>query len=247
MCFKYCIIVGGFLVAVCPHGICYGLKSILRCESVRDHIDMILSLRHQPSIVISDLSNLLARHGNKRKPDMFSPHQGRLAEPSAFISQQISEGSFVKNLPFVTLGDFEVHHDVTDHQYSARESFHPISRTLAHYCLSDEFHKGNMRGEADKLRFMSLVPELNTLNSQVAEQLFSQFTKDTYFLDKMRPEVHMFVLRLLIHFHNTKNNKSMTEKMLKCAKRSKHEMSFGLDGRVIFKCDVKGKCLPQNM
>ncbi|XP_050398510.2 HMG domain-containing protein 3 [Patella vulgata] len=73
---------GGILVMACPHGICYGIKHLIRAESVRDHIDMILSMKHQPTIVINDLSNISAAHGNNRKKNMFAPHKGRVVDSS---------------------------------------------------------------------------------------------------------------------------------------------------------------------
>ena len=44
--------------------------------------DMLLSMKHPPNIVISDMPHLLAAHMNKRKPDFFSPHAGRVYPPT---------------------------------------------------------------------------------------------------------------------------------------------------------------------
>ena len=38
---------GGMLHMVCPHGIVYGLKWLIRGEGVRDHFVMILKLKTQ--------------------------------------------------------------------------------------------------------------------------------------------------------------------------------------------------------
>ena len=58
---------GGFITAVCPHCIVYAMKPVIRSESVRDHLDILLSLKKFPVVVISDLSSIMARHGEKEK------------------------------------------------------------------------------------------------------------------------------------------------------------------------------------
>jgi len=98
------------LAALCPHGICYGIKSLLRAESVRDHIpvDMIMSLRYQPTVIMNDLSNLTARHGNRRNADMFSHNDGRLDEATEDVLRQIVQRTYSKSLPFLTTGQYSV-------------------------------------------------------------------------------------------------------------------------------------------
>lgn len=44
---------GGWVSGTCPHGVTYALKFFLRAESPRDHVDVILSMAHQPNIPTS--------------------------------------------------------------------------------------------------------------------------------------------------------------------------------------------------
>lgn len=67
---------GGWVSGTCPHGVLYTLKFVLRAESPRDYIDQILSMAHQPNIIISDMANMLVAHGNNRKRNMFHPFNG---------------------------------------------------------------------------------------------------------------------------------------------------------------------------
>ena len=60
----------------------YALKFVLRAESPRDYIDILLSMKHQPNIVISVVAKRPAAHGNIRQPDMFWPFRGMVAEPT---------------------------------------------------------------------------------------------------------------------------------------------------------------------
>jgi len=233
------------LAALCPHGICYGIKSLLRAESVRDHIDMIMSLRYQPTVIMNDLSNLTARHGNRRNADMFSHNDGRLDEATEDVLRQIVQRTYSKSLPFLTTGQYSVHQDVLDHPYeSSDKSMHPVSRTSLHYCLSDEFHKSNMSGSSEKLRDKSLVPELHGINTQVAEQMFSQVTKNAYFLNAMKPAVHLLMLRLTVHLQNEKRNHENISSMKK-ASRGRRDciptVVYGQDGRMSFIPATAGK------
>ena len=46
-----------------PHGICYGLKWLLRQEGPRDHLDMVKSLAVLPNIIVCDIANMIVAHG----------------------------------------------------------------------------------------------------------------------------------------------------------------------------------------
>lgn len=77
-------ITGGWLSFSCPHGVVYVYKHVLRAESVRDFADVILSMKVVPNILIYDYAWCLAAHVNKRtKQAIFTPHGGRLAEPTS--------------------------------------------------------------------------------------------------------------------------------------------------------------------
>ena len=54
------------LLTTCPPGIAYAFKSLLKPESPQDIGDILLSLRHPPNIVISDIHHMLASYIKKR-------------------------------------------------------------------------------------------------------------------------------------------------------------------------------------
>ena len=70
------------MAASCPHGIVYATKALIRSESVRDHVDILLSLKSIPTVTINDMPNMTAKHGNLRRAGLFHPHEGRLADPT---------------------------------------------------------------------------------------------------------------------------------------------------------------------
>jgi hypothetical protein len=101
---KIFIFQGGFLTACCPHKVVYALKPLVRSESVRDHVDVLLSFVHMPTVTINDLPNMTSRHGNIRFPGMFSPDDGRLAEPTEGNINAVKNGHFMKSLVCLDFG-----------------------------------------------------------------------------------------------------------------------------------------------
>ena len=69
---------GGMMLATCSHGVVYGSKWLLRAESTRDVVDILFSLKQRPNIVILDMAPMVAAHANKRSPNFFNPHNGRV-------------------------------------------------------------------------------------------------------------------------------------------------------------------------
>ena len=83
---------GGILTGTCIHGIVYPFKCLLKAESPRDYADILLSMKHPPNIVISDVPHMLAAHINKRSPNIFAPYAGRVADPSEENIKAVHEG-----------------------------------------------------------------------------------------------------------------------------------------------------------
>lgn len=195
------ILAGGIICVSCPHRIVYGTKSVLRSESVRDHMDLLMSLKRFPVVVISDLSSMLAAHGEKRMPGLFKPFKGRLAAPTASHIQAAKDGDLAVHLPSLECED--------------------IADEVARYSLSDKFHQGNLSNPQDLLRRVSLVPQLTgLLNTQVQEQLFSKLGKDAYFLTQMTPAHHVFMMRLIVHLHNRGRNRALLKGVQKTVSQS---------------------------
>lgn len=109
---------GGWVSGTCPHGIIYALKFVLRAESPRDYIDIILSMEHQPNIVVSDMANMLVAHSKIRSKDIFQPNDRMVAEPNDKKVQQAKEGKLEISFPWIDGGTKET--DVTG-------DVHPVS------------------------------------------------------------------------------------------------------------------------
>ncbi|ELT91419.1 hypothetical protein CAPTEDRAFT_195355, partial [Capitella teleta] len=144
---------GGLLVACCPHGITYGMKFLLRGESPRDHLDLLFSFKHIPTLTICDIPGFVARHAAKRRPGLFKPNDGRFAEASEENLKNIS--GLKISIPELDFSSFFYNACERDHSYSVG---HPVTNTDHKYF--DRFHQHNSRTEADKLRRLDLVQEL---------------------------------------------------------------------------------------
>uniref|UniRef100_A0A8C4DP09 Uncharacterized protein n=1 Tax=Dicentrarchus labrax TaxID=13489 RepID=A0A8C4DP09_DICLA len=81
-----------------------------------------------------------------------------------------------------------------------------------------------------KTHRINLVPELQgSLNSQVAEQLFSCTHKNNYFLNNMAPSTPVFLMRNRIHHRNNKTNAQHLEKHLQRGRESHRLQDITLD------------------
>jgi hypothetical protein len=179
----------------------YAIKPIIRSESVRDHVDILLAMKTTPIVVVSDLAPMIAAHGEKRQPGMFWPHSGRLAEPNTANLEAAKAGELI-----CIIEGLEDNH---------------IRDGLARYSLADKFHENNMSRKDDLLRKIHLFPQLaGSVNSQCMEQLFRQLGKDAYYLTQMTPAHYCFVLRLNVHMHNVATNKKVLGSVEKSANES---------------------------
>lgn len=208
---------GGWAVVMCPCGQVVSLKCNLRAESPRDFTDLLLSWKHMPNICIYDFARGLAVHANLREPEMlpFSPHEGRLLDPSNENIQWASDGGMV-SLPWLN-----------SRKTVPDPGAHPLTGSAEHYCLYDTFHERNTKDPKDVLRRIKMVPELTgRINSQVAEQLFSTMKKSNYYMNMLSPSAHVFLMRNVIHIYNQRKNIIIKEELRKLVSP---DIPFGLN------------------
>ncbi|XP_077050711.1 uncharacterized protein LOC143700866 isoform X2 [Siphateles boraxobius] len=197
---------GGWSVILCPHGIVYSIKFNLRAESPRDFADLLLSWKHFPNVCVYDFARGLATHTNFRVPHSlpFQPFEGRLSDPTEENVKAARYGKLLVSLPWL-------HESV----HCGENNAHPVTGSSEHYVLYERFHEQNATDPKDILRRIQLVPELKGwLNSQVAEQFFAKMRKSNYFFNNMTPSTHAFLMRSVIHRHNTSTNRALLERQL---------------------------------
>ncbi|XP_065150375.1 uncharacterized protein [Paramisgurnus dabryanus] len=139
----------------------------------------------------------------------FQPYEGRLSEPTEENVKAARDGKLQVSLSWL-------HERV----HCKKENAHPVTGSTEHYVLYDRFHEKNATDPKDILRRIQLVPELKGwFNSQVAEQFFAKMRKSNYFFNNMAPSTHVFLMRSVIHHHNTSTNKALLEKQLNTGRR----------------------------
>lgn len=191
---------------LCPHGVVYSLKFNLRAESPRDYADLLLSWKHLPNVSVYDFARGLATHANLRSPTNvpFRPHEGRLAESTQDNITAAQQRKLKISLPWLT-----------EKSQTPDKDGHPLTGSSDHFVLYDKFHEANTTAPQEVLRRINLVPELQgSLNSQVAEQLFSSLKKNNYFINNMAPSTHIFLMRNIVHHRNQNVNAKLLENQL---------------------------------
>ncbi|XP_077096666.1 uncharacterized protein LOC143748537 [Siphateles boraxobius] len=215
---------GGLGVIMCPCGVVYSIKFNLRAESPRDFADLLLSWKHFPNITIYDYPRGLVAHTNNRKPlhPPFHPFEGRVQDPSSENIQKAKEGKLKVHLPWLTHKKKPMDPDC-----------HPLTASSEHYCLCDVFHQSNSKDKRDVLRTIGLVPELaGKINSQCAEQLFSEVKRNNYFMNMIRPSAHIFLARNILHHRNLTWNRKKLEQFKKLFSGSPN-LQLDSNGKVI--------------
>ncbi|XP_057187756.1 uncharacterized protein carm1l isoform X1 [Triplophysa rosa] len=212
---------GGWAAITCPCGVVYSIKFNIRAESPRDFAELLLSWKHFPNVTIYDFARGLATHTNLREPEIlpFSPHEGRVSEPTPENIQLAKESKLIVNLPWLKVK-----------QQEKDPTCHPLTGSSDHYALYDRFHEYNTK---DALRRIHVVPELSGwLNTQTAEQLFAGMRKKNYFMNVLTPSAHIFLMRNIIHHYNKLQNECVIEKFRKNVSPD-DQFTFNDNGQVI--------------
>lgn len=209
MSHSFAVLSGGWLGAACQHGVCYGIKWLVRQEGARDHVDLIKSLAHQPNFVIVDFANQVAAHGNKRYPGMFSPFDGRVL-PATEENVLLAKSDNVSlDMPWMAHASRAQARPSFDNESSAREA-HPMTGSNQYFCLFDTFHEENSSNEKDLLRRTRCVKQLEGwFCTEVMEQLNHVMNKNNYFTTQMSPSNAIFVQRLAVELANEEKNLKM--------------------------------------
>ncbi|XP_074529942.1 HMG domain-containing protein 3 isoform X2 [Halichoeres trimaculatus] len=109
----------GKLSKVCPHKVVCGSKYLVRGETARDHVDLLLSSRYWPPVYVSDCARNVALCADMQYPElatqMWGRNQGCFSDPlekPEFVScTELQEQSDSATLPLV--GDNQHVHPIT--------------------------------------------------------------------------------------------------------------------------------------
>ena len=130
-----------------PYCVTYYIKCLLYWpESLREHVDALLSFKYQPTISINDMPYMVARHGNLcTYGDIFFPYEGRVADPTDENIAKVENKEAVTNFRFLEnqqdSNRESINADISKDQES--HSCHPVTGVTEKFCLCDIFHEGN--------------------------------------------------------------------------------------------------------
>ena len=197
---------GGLLTASCPHGCVYCLKFLLTPESVRDPADILESMKHPPSIVISDIPHVLGPHMNRRTGrEFFNPHCGRVAEPTEENIKKVEKGLLQESVGWLD----RRYEKVTPDLNVEGTNIQPITVTTQRYSLCDRFHERNTTQRKEFLRRTGLIKELVGVNTETAEQVNSYLEKSLTYLDCTSAVHHIVEVKAMLALRNIEINKKI--------------------------------------
>lgn len=111
----------GKLCKVCPHKVVCGSKYLVRGETARDHVDLLLSSRYWPPVYVSDCARQVALCADMQYPEqatqMWSRNQGCFSDP-------------FEKPEFVSCAELEEQPYSADHSLVAEnQQVHPITKS----------------------------------------------------------------------------------------------------------------------
>ncbi|XP_027538281.1 HMG domain-containing protein 3 isoform X1 [Neopelma chrysocephalum] len=137
---------GGKIYKMCPHQVVCGSKYIVRGESARDHVDLLVSSRHWPPVYVVDTASSVALCADLCWPgltsQMWGKNQGCFSDPMdppAYVScPELLDQHYSVDM---TVAEHSVQHPIT--KSSARRIVHAGSEqdssrdpTARHHCIS---------------------------------------------------------------------------------------------------------------
>ncbi|XP_039095342.1 HMG domain-containing protein 3 isoform X1 [Hyaena hyaena] len=141
---------GGKIYKVCPHQVICGSKYLVRGESARDHVDLLVSSRHWPPVYVVDMATPVALCADLCYPELTNQMWGR--NQGCFSSP--AEPPVSVSCPELLDQHYTV--DVMEAEHSVQ---HPVTKTAARHIV----HVDTQPGPSDPStghHSSSLCPEL---------------------------------------------------------------------------------------
>lgn len=117
----------GKLSKVCPHKVVCGSKCLVRRETARDHVDLLLSSRYWPPVYVSDCAHQVALCADMQYPEqatqMWGRNQGCFCDP--FEDPEIVSCAELQDQPYST--------DLSSG--AENQQVHPITKSLSRWLV----------------------------------------------------------------------------------------------------------------
>ena len=115
------------------------MKPLILPEGVSDYTQILKSLRVIPTIIVTDMAHIVARHTNINYPGTFRPYDGQIADPEDLQQREdIKSGKVKVDFQFVPLAkSFDLK------TYNPDNSPHPITGKISVLSVYDRLHETN--------------------------------------------------------------------------------------------------------
>ncbi|KAK4299646.1 hypothetical protein Pmani_028105 [Petrolisthes manimaculis] len=217
---------GGWVTAICPHGVTYAAKCLSRLETPGDHVDVLRSFKHLPTVTISEQADVLAEAANQtHSVPLFTPHKGRLVEATENHIKAAQSKSMIVSLPTL-IQDRPLNKLCPD--------LHPITGLAERFCLFDWNHHSPLKSPEDVLRHATLLKELTGYSNSYAARQLDQNKPNSkvYPYCTYSAAHHLFCFRLVTHLHNERINREVAKQFENLSNVTLNDM-----GQLV-KCDV---------
>ncbi|RXM95443.1 HMG domain-containing protein 3 [Acipenser ruthenus] len=150
---------GGKLYKVCPHQVVCGSKCIVRGESARDHVDLLVSSRYWPPVYAVDMAKQVAVSTDVWYPElaaqMWGKNQGCFSDPME-LPEYVS---------CIELQDQQYNMDLTVPENS---TVHPITKSSSRWIVCSEVDQETSGDPLSQHHSLSLCRELEPYSAIVS-------------------------------------------------------------------------------
>uniref|UniRef100_A0A8C8SU19 HMG-box containing 3 n=1 Tax=Pelusios castaneus TaxID=367368 RepID=A0A8C8SU19_9SAUR len=150
---------GGKIYKVCPHQVVCGSKYIVRGESARDHVDLLVSSRHWPPVYVVDMASSVALCADICCPaltiQMWGKNQGCFSDPM--------EPPMPVSCPELLDQHYSVDMTVPEHSVQ-----HPVTKSAARRIVHAGAEQPSQSDPTAQHRSISLCRELEPYRAIIA-------------------------------------------------------------------------------
>uniref|UniRef100_A0A8D0L8S4 HMG-box containing 3 n=1 Tax=Sphenodon punctatus TaxID=8508 RepID=A0A8D0L8S4_SPHPU len=150
---------GGKIYKVCPHQVMCGSKYIVRGESARDHVDLLASSRHWPSVYVVDIATSVALCADVCYPDltaqMWGKNQGCFSNP-------------MEPLTYVSCPELLDRHYSVDMTVAEHSVQHPVTKSATRQVVHTGAEQNTRNDPTARHHSISLCRELEPYSAIIA-------------------------------------------------------------------------------
>ena len=205
---------GGLLRFVCPHGLTYLTKFLVRAEGSTDYAEVLMSLVYPPTLFVCDFVAEVIASVLKHQPDFFPPFGGFVGDPTdgrllELLNNKKSLENSQVSIPCLDPGFVQASNTLVMGE-------HPVSGSSSRYGCIDRWHERcHKKTPVRCLLSLNSIKETSYLNSEAAEQQNFSISTIKRHTKKLRTDRHMKLVLLTLIKQNGRKNETYLTKLEK--------------------------------